>query len=303
MTAGDNLYLLEATRGTYPSLTAMNYFGIEPKDNRFVLEIPDVMEINTSLPMGTRTPVFTAGNSMIDAVTANYGVVNGTCFYRMLGDSTSADGVHTCATHATTAKPSISVFRQGYAATEKKKAAGGVSKNLQLRFNAKEGLWATETFGVITDAVSTDTPVSNVFPSNIATLFDTLLTFTVNGASYTGEDLSWSIAHEIYPYGNNAGKYRGITDTNPIVATLVANLVGDVTALRALKGTSHNVVCKFGKSVDTAKYLQINATGMIYDLGDKNFHNDPSDRAVVSWVLAITSAPVKDGVADTHYGD
>ena len=286
-------------------MTGMAYFGVEPPDDAFPLSIPDVAVINTSLPMGTRTPTFTKGNTMVDTVTAKYGAVNGLMLNRMLGDSATAAGVHTCATHATTAKPSITIYREGYAATEKKQASGCVSKQLQLVMNQRDGLQVHESFTPITDSVSTATPADSAFPTSQSDLFDIHKAFTINAASYTLEEINWNIAHNLKPFGNNAGKIRGIIDSEPIVTTLVANVKGDITALRTLKGltTAHNVVWTCGCSLDSTKYITINASGFIYDIQDKHFKNDPVDRAVVSWVCYISSAPVKDGVADAFYGD
>jgi hypothetical protein len=309
MTANDCLWLRETTRGTYETINAavMNKFGVEPPDNSFILTFPFNRQINTVSNLASRTATFTAGPSYTTDIKVNTIPVNGILEYDMLGDSSSADGVHTITSPAVTvAKPSLTVYRQGQAATEKWKGAGLVAKSLTNYFKPGQPESAMVMYDGMTDAVTTDTPnTSPIFPTNIASAFDVQSTFTINAASYTKEETSWSYNQAIAGYGNNAGKFRGIVDTQPVIVTGTFNIVGDVTALRTIwaAGTGVTVVDKLLKSVDTAKYKQRTVTMNIMSMSDNFRLDDGTDRCVVTMIGSNPSVAVKDGVADAFYGD
>jgi hypothetical protein len=310
MTAGDCLWLKETTRGTYETIEAavMYKFGIEPPDNAFPLQMPNSVQINSVSNMGSRNATFTKGTSFPENIKAMYGSVNGLEEFRMLGDSSTADSVHTLTAAAVNvAKPSLTLFRQAYSATEKRKAAGAVSKALSLQYKPGAPLMVQETFDAMTDAISTDSPsASPVFPTNIASAFDVPSTFTINAASYTYERITWNWNHNIEGYGNNAGKRRGIIDTTPIILTCAVDIVGDATALRTIidgAQTGVTVVWKLLKSVDTAKYKQYSCSMFLGDVSENYRQDDGTDRCVVTMLGSNPTVTVKDGVADAFYGD
>jgi hypothetical protein len=134
MAKNDCLYLPESTRGSYETINAavMYKLGLEPQDNSFPLKLPFTTQINTNSNMGSRVATFTKGPAYMENIQATYIPVNALPEYRMLGACTTADGVHTITTAAVTvAKPSLTMFRQGQATTEKWKVAGAVSNSLQ----------------------------------------------------------------------------------------------------------------------------------------------------------------------------
>jgi hypothetical protein len=287
----------------------MYYFGEVKSSQELVLHLPNTVDMNKVEVMQSRTATFTAGNAFPDNVQLSCIPVNGIPFYYMLGNSTSAgadpDCVHTVTTHATDAKPSMSVFRQGNAATEKRKAAGCISRQLTWDFKLGFPVDLNHAFQAITDAMSADTPTGSTFPQSVTSAFDVMSTFTANAVGYSVEECSGVFVHKLTPYGNNARKYRGVVDTSPVYYSLVANLKGDITALRTLKDayTGHTVITKVVKSLDTAKYFQITNTMYIYDINDRFFISDASDRAVVSWIGSSPSVAILDGVNKAFYGD
>lgn len=315
MTAKDCLWLPEATRGTYETINAavMMKFGLEPEDNAFPLLLPFQRPFNTNKTMGSRTATFTQGNKFLEGITVSHIPVNGLDEYYLLGDSSTSSGTHTITAHATTAKPSMTMYRQGYSATEKRKVAGCVAKSLQVMFKPGRPITHHITFDSITDAVTTDAPGTPEFPgttypnggTQITSPFDVKSTFTANAAAYTYEEIGWNWAHAINPYGNNAGKRRGIVDTEPVILTCTANLQGDVTALRTLAdaGTGHTVVWKVLKSADTAKYIQYSCTMYITDIADKLVLDDATDRGVVTWIGSNPTVTCLDGLDTEYYGD
>lgn len=301
------MWLPEATRGTYPALTNMFYFGEVKQDLSLPATIPGGIQINKIETMGTRTAAFSKGPAFHDSLSTSYIAVNGLPLYWMIGNSVNAGGdtTHTLTPLPITAKPSISLFREGIAATEKRKAAGNVATALDLRYTIGSQLDINETFVSMTDAVSADTPAGSTFPSSVTSAFDVLSTFTINAVPYSLSEIGISLAQVLKPYGNNGGHYRGITDTRSIYCSMVANLQGDMTALRTLRdnGTPHTVIWKIVKSVDPTKYIQLTTTMSIFDIADQFNIGDPTDYGVVSAIGSNPSAVVLDGVADTFYPD
>jgi hypothetical protein len=298
MTATDNLWIKETTRGT-GVYANMYKLGVEPESNEFPITFPGNQEIHQSMPMGTRTATFTKGSKFNDQTNLSFIPVNSAEFFFMLGTDSYSEGVHTITAHATTAKPSRTLFRQGQATTEKKAAVGCISTQLQGLYKLGNALSIQSSVKGMSNAVSTETPTihSDVFPSAETGVFDVMTTFTANSVAYTIEELSFTIAHNIRGYGNNGGNYRGFIDTEPIILTLIANLKGDITALRTLQdaGTGHTVVFKLSKAIDATKYLQLSTTMSIYDMSDKYMLNDATDRAVVSWIGSGCTVTSKDG--------
>jgi hypothetical protein len=298
MTATDNLWIKETTRGT-GVYANMYKLGVEPEGNAFPIEFPGNQEIHQSMPMGTRTATFTKGSKYNDQTNLSYIPVNSAEFFFMLGTDSYSEGVHTITAHATTAKPSRTLFRQGQAATEKKAAVGCISTQLQGMYKLGNALSIQASVKGMSNAVSTETPTihTDVYPSAETGVFEVPTTFTANSAAYTLEELSFTFAHNIKGYGNNAGNYRGFIDTEPIIFTLVANIKGDITALRTLQaaGTGHTVVMKISKAADTNHYLQISTTMYIYDMSDKYMLDDATDRAVVSWIGSGSTITSNDG--------
>jgi len=310
MTSKDCLWLKETTRGTYETIEAavMYKFGLEPADNAFPLQMPNSVQLNTNSNMASRNATFTKGTSFPENIKAAYLPVNGLDEYRMLGACTTADSVHSITAAAVTvAKPSYTFFRQGYSTTEKRKAAGAVSKALSVQFKPGAPMMDQETFDAMTDAVSTDTPsTSPIFPTNIASVFDVQSTFTINGAAYSLERISWTWNQALDGYGNNAGKRRGIIDTTPIILTCVAEIVGDATALRTIIDGAQAgvpVVWKVLKSVDTAKYKQYSCSMFLGDISENYKLDDGTDRCVVTMLGSNPTVTCKDGVSQTFYGE
>lgn len=309
MTANDCLWLPEVTRGTYPTINGqvMYKFGVEPLDLSFPLKIPFERQINTVSSTGSRTATFTAGPSFPENIPVSYLPTNGLPEFHMLGDSSSAAGVHTLTALAvTTLKPSITVYRQGQAATEKRKAAGLVSKSLRVHHKIGDPLTTQEVYDGMTDAVTTDTPsTSPIFPTNIESIFDSKHTFTINGAAYEYEEIDWNWIEVLNSYGNNAGKRRGIIDNAPIILTMVVNLKGDCTALRTLfdAGTGPTVVWKVIKSTAPTHYKQYSLAMYIASMSDNFRLDDGTDRTVLTAVGSGTTVTTLDGVADAFYGD
>jgi len=309
MAKNDCLYLPESTRGSYETINAavMYKLGLEPQDNSFPLKLPFTTQINTNSNMGSRVATFTKGPAYMENIQATYIPVNALPEYRMLGACTTADGVHTITTAAVTvAKPSLTMFRQGQATTEKWKVAGAVSNSLTTYFKQGQPETAQEAFDSITDAVTTDTPsTSPVFPSDKADAFNIKSTFTINSAAYNYEEISWGWSHPLSPYGNNSGKRRAIIDTGPIIITGTFHLIGDVTALRTLQaaGTGSTVVSKLLMAANTAYYKQYSLTMYIVNMSDNFRLDDGTDRCVVTMIGSDPTITCKDGVSQTFYGE
>lgn len=288
-------------------------FGLTEASGKRHIDFKGFRAINSIEQLGQAYPSLTAGNFPLDSLPGSFVPTNGLLLYWMLGDSSSAAGVHTITPLNSGTKPEIWILTNSnddliY------QAHNCILRTLTLRFRLGEPMYAQCDWMGKEHENSNGDPATITHPSSVDYPFDNFDTCTWDGSGSADnllvEEIVLKFTQKLVGYMGSNGYYAYIAQNNPIISGVTINFKrdfdvnGSATVWADLwTGTTGTLVFKIKKASDATKYIKFTFTNMLCaDVNVQRTDGEPPSY-FGSFAGANMSFEVVDGVADSFYGD